>query len=235
MLARAQLQPEVLARRASRRRRSSALMRKASRLRGERARAAPGRGWRRRRSRFGRELGELAVEQRGALLVERAERLVEDEQLRVVQQRPAEREPLEHAARERVGPLVARVPEPEALEQHPDPLPALGHAVQPAVEVEVLERGQLAVDERLVAEEPDPLARRLDVELAGGRARAARAISRSSVVLPEPFGPGEQQEAAALDLEVEVADHVLRAVRAAELPRLRSLDEDVGEDEARRT
>ena len=111
------------------------------------------------------KLGELTVEQRRALLVERAERLVEHEQLGVVEQRPAEREPLEHPARERVGALVAGVPEPEALEQHADPLAPLGHAVEPAVEVEVLERGQLAVDERLVPEEADALALDVDVEL----------------------------------------------------------------------
>src|SRR5438045_6049757 len=89
------------------------------------------------------QLGKLAVEQRGAFLVERAERLVEDEELRVVQERPAKREPLEHPARERVGAAVARLPEAEALEQHPGALAPLGHAVEPAVKIEVLERRQL--------------------------------------------------------------------------------------------
>ena len=56
----------------------------------------------------------------------------------------AERETLLHAARERAGALVARLPETEALEQHPDPLPPLGYAVEATVEVEVLDRGQLA-------------------------------------------------------------------------------------------
>ena len=51
------------------------------------ARAAPGRGSTTTKVAPRAELGELAVEQRGALLVERAERLVEDEQLRVVQER----------------------------------------------------------------------------------------------------------------------------------------------------
>ena len=53
---------------------------------------------------------ELAVEQLGALGVERGERLVEDEQLGVVQQRAAEREPLRHAARVRGDALGARRP-----------------------------------------------------------------------------------------------------------------------------
>src|SRR5581483_4872265 len=99
-----------------------------------------------------------AVEERDAVGVEAAVRLVEDEQVRLVQKDAAEREPLGHPARERPHPLPAGLPEPEALEQHPDPLAPLGHAVEPPVEVEVLERRQLAVEERLMAEEPDPAA-----------------------------------------------------------------------------
>ena len=73
------------------------------------------------------------------------------------------------------------VPQAEALEQHPDPLAPLGHAVQPAVELEVLERRQLAVDERLVAEETDPAAVGLDLERPRGRrARARRRAAAAS-------------------------------------------------------
>ena len=114
--------------------------------------------------------------------VEAAERLVEDQQLGLVQQRAAEREPLQLAARELRRPLAPRLPEAEALEQHPDPLAPLGHAVEPPVEVEVLERGQLAVDERLVAEEADRAALRLDLERArrsGSRARRRAAAASS--------------------------------------------------------
>src|SRR5581483_584638 len=131
---------------------------------------------------------------------------------------PAERQPLQHPPREGIRPLVARVPQAEPLEQHPDPLAALGHAVEPAVEVEVLERGQLAVDERLVAEEPDPLAGHSHLELARGRheqpgdqaeqRRLARAVRA-----------GEEQERAPVDLEVEIADHVPEAERAPEPAR----------------
>src|SRR5206468_668123 len=73
-------------------------------------------------------LGELAVEQRGALVVERVERLVEDQQVGLVQEGAAEAEPLQHPAGEGAGALVSDVPEVEALEQHPDPLAPLGHA-----------------------------------------------------------------------------------------------------------
>ena len=67
--------------------------------------------------------------------------------------------------------LSPHVPEAEALEQHADALAPLGHAIEPAVEVEVLEGRQVAVEERLVAEEADAGAVCLDLELAAARAR----------------------------------------------------------------
>ena len=51
--------------------------------------------------------------------------------------------------------IDASLPEAEALEQHPDPLPSLRHAVEPAEEIEVLERGELPVHERLVGEKAE--------------------------------------------------------------------------------
>src|SRR6185437_7546471 len=120
--------------------------------------------------------------------------------------------------RERVGALVARIPEPEALEQHAATFAPLGHPVEPPVELEVLEGGQLPVDERLVAEEADPLAWRGHVELARGRHEQPcdQAQQRG---LAGPVRAGQQEERPSRDVEVEVADHVLRAERAAELPR----------------
>ena len=64
----------------------------------------------------------------------------------------AEREPLHHPAGEGADALVPRAPEAVALEQHSNALAPLGDAIQPAVEVEVLERGQLPVEEGLVTE-----------------------------------------------------------------------------------
>ena len=108
-----------------------------------------------------RESCKLAVEERHPGLVETGVGLVQEEQNGLVQERAAEREPLLHAVRVHGDAVVARLPEAEALEQHPDPLAPLGHAVEPAVEVEVLEGGQLAVDERLVSQEADLSARGL--------------------------------------------------------------------------
>ena len=104
-----------------------------------------------------------------------------------MQQGPAERQPLQHPARVRAGALVTRIPEREALEQHPDPLARLGHSIEARVEPQVLDRRELAVHERLVAEEPELPA--LDVYPSSPAVGAASpATRRSRVVLPEPFG-----------------------------------------------
>ena len=131
------------------------------------------------------------VEERRPVLVERRERLVEHEQRRIVEQRPAEREALRHPARERRDAIGPRVPEAEPLEEHPAPLAPLGDAVEPSEEVEVLERRQLAVEQRLVPDEAEvaPFARRPSSMPRVGAARPA--TSRSRVVLPEPFGAGD--------------------------------------------
>src|SRR5580765_5520021 len=109
------------------------------------------------------------MQQIGALDVEPVERLVEQQEVGVVEKRAAEREPLEHPARKRSGPLVPDAPQPEALEHRAGALAALWKPVQAAVEVEVLERCQLPVDERLVGQEPDRAARRVNLELTAGR------------------------------------------------------------------
>ena len=57
-----------------------------------------------------------------------------------MQERAAEPEPLLHPPGVASGALVTHLPEPVALEQHPDPLAPLRDAVEPAEEVEVLER-----------------------------------------------------------------------------------------------
>src|SRR5690242_13293697 len=164
------------------------------------------------------KLGELAVEERRTLVVERAERLVEEQQVGVVQQRAAERKPLEHPARERLGAAVARLPEAEALEQHPDPLAPLGHPVEAAVQVEVLERGQLAVDQRLVAEVPDPLARCLDLELAGGRHEQPGDEAQERG-LAGAVRAGDEQEAAPRQVDVDPREDALLAEAASEPTR----------------
>ena len=86
-----------------------------------------------------------------------------------MQKRAAECKPLQHAARVRADPCMSRVPEIEAFEQHSDPLAAFGNSIEASVQIEVLECGQLSIDERLVPEVPDPSTLDLDGELAGRR------------------------------------------------------------------
>src|SRR5213079_1785783 len=113
-----------------------------------------------------------------------------------VQHGPAEREPLQLAARELGRPLPPRLPEPEALEQHPDPLAPLGYAIEPAVELEVLECGQLAVDERLVAEVADLRPGRAPLDRPLGRPREAGADAQQRR-LARAVRPGDDEKAPA--------------------------------------
>jgi len=135
-----------------------------------------------------------------------------------VQKRPAEREPLQLAARKRGGPLAPRLPEPEALEQHPDPLTPFRNAIEPAVEVEVLERRQLTVDERLVRKEADPAAVGLDVERAARRDGEPGAKPQQRR-LPGPVRPGDDEEATPPELEVDSAQDALEPVPLLEARR----------------
>ena len=119
-----------------------------------------------------------------------------------MQERAAEREPLRHPPRVRRHALGANVPEAVALEQHPDPLAPLGHAVEPPVEVEVLERRQVAVEQRLVAEIAERAAVGVDLELAAARRREPGDEAQERR-LAGAVRTGDDEEAAALELEVE--------------------------------
>jgi TolB protein len=162
-------------------------------------------------------LDELLVEQIGALRVKSVERLVEQQQVRVVQEGSTKREALDHPAGKRSGPLVARPPEPEALEHRAGALSSFGQPVEPPVEVEVLEGRQLAVEERLVAEEADFGALRIDVELARGRRREPRAKAKERR-LPGPVRPRHEHEPAARHLEVERVENALVAKPLGQVP-----------------
>ena len=100
---------------------------------------------------------------------------------------------------------------PKRSSSIPAPLAALRHAVETPVEVEVLERGQVAVEQRLVAEVAEPAAVGGDVELAARRRREARDEPEQRR-LARPVRARDDEEAAALELEVE------RPQRARRLP-----------------
>lgn len=155
-------------------------------------------------------LSELLVEQIGALGVEPVKWLVEEEQVWIVQERPAEGEALDHPAGEGPGPLVPHTPEPEPLEHGAGALAPLGQPVQAPVEIEVLEGGELPIEQGLVPEEPDRFARGSDDDLAAGRRGQPRAEAKQSR-LPRPVRPGHEQEPAARHLEIEPLENALVA------------------------
>jgi hypothetical protein len=157
------------------------------------------------------QLGQLRVEQIGPLRVECRVRLVEDEEPRIVQKGSAERQPLRHPARVRRDTFVARVPEAEPFEQHADPLAPLRHVVQPSIQLEVLERRQLAIDERLVREEADALARNVDPQLALTRQREPGDEPQQRR-LAGPIRPGDDGECAVGDVEVDAAFFTMNGV-----------------------
>ena len=91
-----------------------------------------------------------------------------------MQEGPAEGKPLRHAAGVRRDPVVARLPQGEALEEHADPLASLRHAVEAPEQIEVLDGGELAVHERLVAEVAELRTIDADDELPTRRGSEAR-------------------------------------------------------------
>jgi len=102
---------------------------------------------------LGRQLG---LQPGGAGGIQRRRRLVEQQQRRVVRQRACQRQPLQHAARERPRRRVAgHVRQPDAREQLLHPRRAGVAAVQPAEEAQVLLGGEIGVQPRVVADIAD--------------------------------------------------------------------------------
>src|SRR5207247_45817 len=102
--------------------------------------------------------GQQRADQSACGGVEVGARLVEQQQLGVVEDRARDRHPLHRAAAEVAHGLVGPALELQALEQLGDPL--LADAEQPRLEAQVLAPGRLAVEQRLVAEEADATAHR---------------------------------------------------------------------------
>src|SRR5205807_6676829 len=119
---------------------------------------------------------------------------VEDEEVGIVQQRSAEGESLQHSARVRRRACMPLLPEAEAFEQHADPFPPLANAIQTPVEIEVLECGELAVDEGLMREEANAGTWDVIGELACGRQGEPGAESQERG-LPGAVWARDEQEA----------------------------------------
>ena len=206
-LLRPQLEQQVLARERARRRRSTLMPSPAAAV--ARCSTRPGSCVATMSARLGLLL-ERAVEQLGAVRVERVERLVEHEQRRVVQQHAAEREPLLHPARERRDALVAHLPEAEALEQHPDPL-ARGRARGRAGRRGAGSRAASARGRRAARARGSRPRRAVgQLELARRSAPRARRARAAASTCPAPFGPVTSRKPPRGEVEVDAIEDALR-------------------------
>jgi hypothetical protein len=114
---------------------------------------------------------------------------------------------------------VAHIPETEAFEQHADAFAPLRHAVETSVQVEVLQRRQLAVDEWLVREIADTPAFNVDLELTACRCRETGAKAQQRR-LAGAVRAGDEQEVVHADVEVEAAQDSLVAVTLLQRTRV---------------
>ena len=127
--------------------------------------------------------------------------LVEQQQLRIVDEHPGEADPLLHAAREAVDEIVLAPLHVGECEHVADDLVAslLGEPIGRAKEIEILEDGHLPIHREVVGHETNLPADLVavgghtapeDLDLAALRASLERAArSLSVVVLPAPLGP----------------------------------------------
>src|SRR5215212_5593191 len=95
--------------------------------------------------------GEQVVDQYTCLNVQPRVRLVEQNQRRRAHQAPRERQALAHALREAAQPNRTDVAEPDAFERPVDAL--FVQVVQAAREAEVLRRGEVVVEPRLMRQQ----------------------------------------------------------------------------------
>ena len=141
-------------------------------------------------------VGEQRLQHRDGAVVERGERLVEQQHFGIVQKGARHRQPLPHAARKFAHQAIADALEAGAFQQFVGPLAWVGQAVEAAEEHQILDGGKLVVKRDAVAQDADAAAggflrepRRLWIftEPLDGFEKPAR--MRSSVVLPAPLRP----------------------------------------------
>ena len=133
------------------------------------------------------------------LRIEADGRLVEEQHAGVVDEGARDLEPPLHAGGERPHQGVAPIRELDEMQHLVDPAlaPRRRHAIDEAMEIEVLVDGQAIVEGRLLEHDAEaaPRLQRVgdDVDAADPRGAASglRMVQRmwSSVVLPAPFGP----------------------------------------------
>ena len=159
--------------------------------------------------------------------VETCRRLVEEDDGRPGDERGGEVELAAHAAGVGAHEPVAGLGEVERREQLAGTVARGGAAevVEAADHLEVLEAGQVLVDGRVLAREPDPLANPgplpQDVEAGNPRAPAVRAKQRGQDPdgggLARPVRSEQTEHAAGLDAEVDAGEGFDLAVALAQI------------------
>src|SRR6185503_6053917 len=102
----------------------------------------------------GGEPPEAIADERDRAVVEAGERLVEQYQPRLMNQRPLEREALAHAAGKTLDRIVGAIGEARGLERRVHQA-RLAEAVQLGEKRKVLARGQLGIEMQVVGEQAD--------------------------------------------------------------------------------
>ena len=92
-------------------------------------------------------------------VVERGERLVEQQHFGIVQKRPPDRQALAHAARKLAGQAVAHAGETHALQHFIGALARIGQAVQSPEQRQIFDRRELVVERDAVSQNSDAPAR----------------------------------------------------------------------------
>ena len=143
---------------------------------------------------------EVVEDRVAALRIDADGRLVEQQDVGIVQQAGGQVQPPLHAAAEGLHAIVRAVGEADQVERGVDRLVERGarQAVERAEEAEVRARGQLVVEREILRHEADPALLRIgvaaqpravDEHVAVVRRRRSPAIIETVVVLPAPFGP----------------------------------------------
>jgi hypothetical protein len=173
-----------------------------------------------------RPAGDQRLDQRRGARIQPRVRLVQQQDLGGVQHRARDRRPLQHPAREGVHRVRGAGAHPHRLQQLVDARE--GHAVQARVELEVLARGEVAVQQRVVAEEADlpahrpTLARqRVPEDLGGPVVRAQqRAQDAQERRLARAVGTEHRECLSLLDRERHAGERDALPVGAAEVSQL---------------
>ena len=176
---------------------------------------------------------DLLAQLHAHLRIERRERLVEQQHARLDRERARERDALLHAAGELVRVAVARVAEPDELEQLPDALPPVGlvacrgssgrtrRSGAPSCSGRASTPGRpcpcrACSGETLVTSLPSTT-----IRPSSGRSKPA--TSRSAVVLPQPDGPSSERNSPSPSCDLDPVERLHGAEVAVQVLQLEDM------------